>query len=201
MFTKTYAALHHSIIRLCIIPGWWQYDDRTSQDIEEAFLLKEKTSSILVAGCLYLVDFEAMTQLRQDDHSRRRRVKRDLGSIQKKGVAGLRLDSNNTVVTDITPTTSTESVLTGVGGGDVVTLATTQNAPSTTDSALRIATHIIDSTLAHSDDYQSSDETGRDVSQEIFDDSDLLEGIRNLTLRNMVDSSESENEDENIFSR
>ena len=138
-----------------------------------------------------------MAQLRQDDQSRRRRVKRDLGSIPKKGVAGLRIDSNNTVVTDITPTTS-ESVLTsdvpiptlGGGGG-------TQNAPSTTDSALRIATHIIDSTLAHSDDYQSSDETGRDVSQEIFDDSDLLEGIRNLTLRNMVDSSDSENE--NIF--
>lgn len=137
-----------------------------------------------------------MTQLRQDDHSRRRRVKRDLGSIPKKGVAGLRIDSNNMVVTDITPTTSTESALTS----DVL-IPATQNAASTTDSALRIATHIIDSTLAHSDDYQSSDETGRDVSQEIFDDSDLLEGIRNLTLRNMVDSSDSENENDNIFSR
>lgn len=180
-----------------VITGWWQYDDRTSQDIEDAFQRMEKTSSILVAGHLYIVDFEAvpMTQLRHDDHSRRRRVKRDLGSIPKKGVAGLRIDSNNLVVTDITPTTS-ESVLTD----DVpVPTTITQNAASTTDSALRIATHIIDSTLAHSDDYQSSDETGRDVSQEIFDDSagDLLEGIRNLTLRNMVDSSDSENE--NIF--
>lgn len=183
---------------LILMTGWWQYDDRTSQDIEEAFQKLEKTSSILVAGHLYMVDFEAMTQLRQDDHSRRRRVKRDLGSIPKKGVAGLRIDSNNVVVTDITPTTSAdESVVTSdlpiptLGG-------VTQNAASTTDSALRIATHIIDSTLAHSDDYQSSDETGRDVSQEIFDDSgDLLEGIRNLTLRNMVDSSDSENE--NIF--
>lgn len=168
-------------------------------DIEDAFQKKEKTSSILVAGHLYLVDFEAMNQLRQDDHSRRRRVKRDLGSIHKKGIAGLRIDSNNMVVTDITPTTSTESVLTSdvpvptLGGG-----GHTQNAPSTTDSAIRIATHIIDSTLANSDDYQSSDETGRDVSQEIFDDSDLLEGIRNLTLRHMVDS-DSDSENENIF--
>lgn len=157
----------------------------------------EKTSSILVAGHLYLVDFEAvpMTQLRHDDHSRRRRVKRDLASIQKKGVAGLRIDSNNIVVTDVTPSTSESAMMTE----DVPVPTITQNAASTTDSALRIATHIIDSTLAHSDDYQSSDETGRDVSQEIFDDSagDLLEGIRNLTLRNMVDSSDSENE--NIF--
>lgn len=154
----------------------------------------EKTSSILVAGHLYMVDFEAMIQLRQDDQSRRRRVKRDLGSIPKKGVAGLRIDSNNVVVTDITPTTS-ESVVTS--DVPIPTLGgSTQNVAS--DSAMRIATHIIDSTLAHSDDYQSSDETGRDVSQEIFDDSgDLLEGIRNLTLRNMVDSSDSENE--NIF--
>lgn len=137
-----------------------------------------------------------MTQLRQDDHSRRRRVKRDLGTIPKKGVAGLRLDSNNTVVTDITPTTS-ESVLTS--DDPIPTLGgVTVNAQSTTESALRIATHIIDSTLAHSDDYQSSDETGRDVSQEIFDDSDLLEGIRNLTLRTMVDSSD-DSEAENIF--
>lgn len=188
-------AAFHCPIHPLVIAGWWQYDDRTSQDIEDAFQKLEKTSSILVAGHLYLVDFEAMTQLRHDDHSRRRRVKRDLGSIPKKGVAGLRIDSNNTVVTDITPTTSTESVLTS----DVP--IPTLNAASTTDSALRIATHIIDSTLAHSDDYQSSDETGRDISQEIFDNSDLLEGIRNLTLRNMVDSSDSENENDNIFSR
>lgn len=111
-------------------------------------------------------------------------------------MAGLRLDSNNTVVTDITPTTS-ESVLTS--DDPIPTLGgVTLNAQSTTESALRIATHIIDSTLAHSDDYQSSDETGRDVSQEIFDDSDLLEGIRNLTLRTMVDSSD-DSEAENIF--
>lgn len=160
-------------------------------DIEDAFQKKEKTSSILVAGHLYLVDFESMAQLRQDDNSRRRRVKRDLGSISKKGIAGLRIDSGGMIVTDITPTTSTESVLTSD-----VPVPHTQNQQSTTESAIRIATHIIDSTLANSDD-QSSDETGRDVSQDIFDDSDLLEGIRNLTLRNMVDSSDSENE--NIF--
>lgn len=139
-----------------------------------------------------------MTQLRSDDHSRRRRVKRDLGSVPKKGVAGLRLDSNNTVVTDITPTTS-ESVVATSEDIPLTPATTNPNVASTTAEALRIATHIIDSTLAHSDDYQSSDETGRDISQEIFDDSsDLLEGIRSLTLRNMVhDSSDSEND--NIF--
>lgn len=142
---------------------------------------------------MYTCDFEAMTQLRQDDPSRRRRVKRDLASIPKKGVAGLRIDSNNTVVTDITPDTTSESVITT---SEPIPVGGNQTAASTitaTEAALRIATHIIDSTLAHSDD-----ETGRDISQEIFDDSgDLLEGIRNLTLRNILDSSDSENE--NIF--
>lgn len=134
--------------------------------------------------------------MRSDDNSRRRRVKRDLGSVPKKGVAGLRLDSNNIVVTDMTPTTSSEAT----ADIPLTPASTNPNADSTTAEALRIATHIIDSTLAHSDDH-SSDETGRDISQEIFDDSsDLLEGIRSLTLRNIVqDSDSNDSENENLF--
>ena len=43
-----------------------------------------------MAGYRYVVDFETMLQLRRSDPARRRRVKRDLASAAKKGVAGLR---------------------------------------------------------------------------------------------------------------
>ncbi|XP_055708698.1 E3 ubiquitin-protein ligase rnf146 [Phlebotomus papatasi] len=173
--------------------GWWQYDVRTSQEIEDAYARKEKTCSILVAGYLYCVDFESMIQMRQDDPSRRRRVKRDLASVPKKGVAGLRIDSNNVVVTDATPTTSE------ITTSEPVPTSANPNPASShtaTDAALRIASHLLDSMLTQSDDYQSSDETSRDISQEIFDDSgDLLEGIRNLTLRNFGEESSDTDSD------
>jgi E3 ubiquitin-protein ligase RNF146 len=36
-----------------------------------------------------------MLQLRRNDHSRRRRIKRDLYNVPKKGVAGLRLNNGS----------------------------------------------------------------------------------------------------------
>ncbi|XP_058816543.1 E3 ubiquitin-protein ligase rnf146 [Topomyia yanbarensis] len=75
--------------------GWWQYDERTSQELEEFFQKKERFCKILVAGFLYIVDFEHKCQIRQNDPSRIRRVKRDLTTIPKKGVAGLRLETND----------------------------------------------------------------------------------------------------------
>lgn len=70
--------------------GWWQYDPRTCQEIEDAYKNGEKHCTILVAGYVYIVDFEQMLQQRQNDPSRKRQVKRDFGSVAKKGVAGLR---------------------------------------------------------------------------------------------------------------
>lgn len=120
-----------------------------------------------------MVDFEAMTQLRQDNHSRRRRVKRDLATIPKKGIAGLRLDKNN-VVTDTT--WSAESTATAATA--TTAIATTASEPAT-EAAVRIATHIIDSTLANSDD----------------DTGDLLGEFRYLSLMQLAeDTSDSENE-------
>uniref|UniRef100_A0A182JTT7 diphosphoinositol-polyphosphate diphosphatase n=1 Tax=Anopheles christyi TaxID=43041 RepID=A0A182JTT7_9DIPT len=76
--------------------GWWQYDERTSQELEEAYLRGDKSCKILVAGFVYIVSFEHKCQIRQNDYSRIRRIKRDLVTIPKKGVAGLRLESNDT---------------------------------------------------------------------------------------------------------
>lgn len=72
--------------------GWWQYDERTSCELEEAFAKGRKSTEMLIAGFLYVADLENMVQYRRNEHGRRRKIKRDIVDIPKKGVAGLRLD-------------------------------------------------------------------------------------------------------------
>lgn len=72
--------------------GWWQYDERTSRELEDAFNKGKKNAEMLIAGFLYVADLENMVQYRRNEHGRRRRMKRDVVDIPKKGVAGLRLD-------------------------------------------------------------------------------------------------------------
>ncbi|KAM4579990.1 E3 ubiquitin-protein ligase rnf146-like [Odontesthes bonariensis] len=73
--------------------GWWQYDERTSRELEDAFSKGKKTAEMLIAGFLYVADLENMVQYRRNEHGRRRKMKRDVLNIPKKGVAGLRLDT------------------------------------------------------------------------------------------------------------
>ncbi|NXN98967.1 RN146 ligase, partial [Rhinopomastus cyanomelas] len=78
--------------------GWWQYDERTSRELEDAFSKGKKSTEMLIAGFLYVADLENMVQYRRNEHGRRRKIKRDIVDIPKKGVAGLRLDCDaNTV--------------------------------------------------------------------------------------------------------
>lgn len=72
--------------------GWWQYDERTSRELEEAFSKGRKNTEMLIAGFLYVADLENMVQFRRNEHGRRRKIKRDVVDIPKKGVAGLRLE-------------------------------------------------------------------------------------------------------------
>ncbi|NWU98669.1 RN146 ligase, partial [Upupa epops] len=72
--------------------GWWQYDERTSRELEDAFSKGKKSTEMLIAGFLYVADLENMVQYRRNEHGRRRKIKRDIVDIPKKGVAGLRLD-------------------------------------------------------------------------------------------------------------
>ena len=78
--------------------GWWQYDERTSRELEDAFAKGKKTAEMLIAGFLYVADLENMVQYRRNEHGRRRKMKRDVVDIPKKGVAGLRLDSDAVAV-------------------------------------------------------------------------------------------------------
>ncbi|XP_066589245.1 E3 ubiquitin-protein ligase RNF146 [Prorops nasuta] len=75
--------------------GWWQYDQRTSFELETAYKQGKRTCELLIAGFLYIADFGSMLQLRRNDPSRRRRIKRDLFTAPKKGVAGLRLNNQD----------------------------------------------------------------------------------------------------------
>ncbi|CAG5928168.1 unnamed protein product [Menidia menidia] len=72
--------------------GWWQYDERASRELEEAFVKGKKSTEMLIAGFLYVADLESMVQYRRNEHGRRRKIKRDVVDIPKKGVAGLRLE-------------------------------------------------------------------------------------------------------------
>lgn len=72
--------------------GWWQYDERTTCELEDAFAKGRKSTEMLIAGFLYVADLENMVQYRRNEHGRRRKIKRDIVDIPKKGVAGLRLD-------------------------------------------------------------------------------------------------------------
>ncbi|KAM9852441.1 E3 ubiquitin-protein ligase rnf146-like [Aulostomus maculatus] len=74
--------------------GWWQYDERTSRELEDAFSKGKKTAEMLIAGFLYVADLENMVQYRRNEHGRRRKMKRDVLDIPKKGVAGLRFDTD-----------------------------------------------------------------------------------------------------------
>ena len=71
--------------------GWWQYDDRTNAELENAYQSKEKTHKIMVAGNLYNCDFEQMLQIRSHNPSIFRRIKRDSATADKKGIAGIKL--------------------------------------------------------------------------------------------------------------
>lgn len=81
--------------------GWWQYDERTSRELEDAFAKGKRSTEMLIAGFLYVADLENMVQYRRNEHGRRRRMKRDVADIPKKGVAGLRLDTEAAAVATV----------------------------------------------------------------------------------------------------
>lgn len=129
--------------------GWWQYDERTCQEIEDAYKAGEKHCTILVAGYVYVVDFEQMLQQRQTDPSRKRQVKRDLSTIPKKGVAGLRLPN---------ALASTSSSMDDHDYADENSNSNIIATIAAAEAAIRIASDIIDSTLAHADEYHTQED-------------------------------------------
>ena len=93
--------------------GWWEYDERTALDIDRAYDVfvsqkqmkkrrKKKPDKnvtnigsdayeIMIAGLIYIIDFQNMTQYQRDRPEKKRSIKREIrGSVMDcKGVAGL----------------------------------------------------------------------------------------------------------------
>jgi len=92
------------------VRGWWEYDERTSIEIEKYQKHHESnidsvpaSFELLIAGFIYIIDLENRVQYRRGYPTRRRRIKRDLADIPdcKVGVFYLRkypFISENTVI-------------------------------------------------------------------------------------------------------
>jgi len=71
--------------------GWWQYDDRTAAALEDKYREGEKIFELLIAGSIYIIDFERFIQYTKQRTGRIRKIKRGPASqINKLGVAGIR---------------------------------------------------------------------------------------------------------------
>lgn len=115
--------------------GWWKYEERAAAELEEAYRRTIDTDGeqaetvidgsnkceLLIAGFLYVIDFENMMQYRRNEPNRQRKIKREkLQSVADcKGVAGLRIktstsDEQGTSNRSLNPLTSTSNSDTSV---------------------------------------------------------------------------------------
>ncbi|CAL4071245.1 unnamed protein product [Meganyctiphanes norvegica] len=119
--------------------GWWQYDERTSFELENSYSSGQRACEVLVAGFLYIIDFDRMVQLRRNDPSRRRRIKRDLSSIPKKGVAGIKLQSQ--LQAELQAINSGSTAHLGEFGASTISLNNSDNTVSSTTVNLNNNAH------------------------------------------------------------
>lgn len=71
--------------------GWWQYDQRASTILEDAYTSEARSCELNIAGFIYLINFENMVQFRKSHPARCRRIKRDKAGVDRKGIAGLKV--------------------------------------------------------------------------------------------------------------
>lgn len=73
--------------------GWWKYDARSNMELESTFNRGESECTLLLAGALYSIDFQSMTQVKRTDPTRRRKVRRDTPLFPAKGIAGIKIEN------------------------------------------------------------------------------------------------------------
>ena len=69
--------------------GWWRFEERNNEELEENFSLGQKMFETMICGNLYMIDFQAMEQFQKGYPNRKRKIKRDSRTSSCKGVAGL----------------------------------------------------------------------------------------------------------------
>ena len=147
--------------------GWWEYDERTAQELEHHHKKGDKSCELLIAGFLYSIDFENMLQCRRNEPQRRRQIKRDLitNVADKKGIAGIRTAQNTNANVDDLATRMSN-----------VQIATTSATSDTTASS-------------------SNTTTTRATLQDLVDLGAASSGA-NIAIRNTGDDHEDENDDD-----
>lgn len=113
--------------------GWWSYDEKTSPEVEKAFKSGQRSCTLLIAGFLYVIDFENMFQTRKNEPGRRRRIKRDKKDVERKGVAGIRIPATTRLNSSV-PTQPLDSVATDKG-------VNTENQSESEPSSSHLATN------------------------------------------------------------
>jgi len=69
--------------------GWWRFEKRNNEELEENFTSDQKVFETMICGNLYVIDFNTMEQFQKNFPTRKRKIKRDLRTSTCKGVAGL----------------------------------------------------------------------------------------------------------------
>ena len=132
--------------------GWWEYDERTTAELEEAYKdslkafeddpgqddseshsgqdneTNPKSCELLIAGFLYVINFEHMIQYRRNEPQRRRRVKRDVRDQieNRKGVAGLRINPSTVSAPQASQASSLPSIPSNSILSDVSSIASSR---------------------------------------------------------------------------
>lgn len=72
------------------IGGWWQYECRISEEIENGFKIGEKELEVIICGEIYIIDLNTRYQYQKNNPIKRRKIKRSsVSETRKKGIAGL----------------------------------------------------------------------------------------------------------------
>lgn len=70
--------------------GWWQYDPRSSSEIEGAYQQQVAELELTLCGSLYCINFNDSVQFKRSHPMIKRKIKRDrIGTLRSKGVAGI----------------------------------------------------------------------------------------------------------------
>ena len=155
--------------------GWWQYEERTNVELEESYRKKLRTFELLIAGFVYTIDLDNMVQMRRSDPSRRRRIKRDLVSAPKKGIAGLKF-AQQQQKTDVASAGAGREVLGGeCGKNDQVSPSGNRSSPTnrptrrtSDDIGARQVTQLEDEGASASVEHRTSSTTTDDTAYEVL---------------------------------
>lgn len=71
--------------------GWWRYDERANEEIEDSFKAEVDNFELIICGELYVIDFKNNCQYSKRCPNRKRSIRRDkIENVVVKGIAGLR---------------------------------------------------------------------------------------------------------------